>query len=96
MNDIFAAPDQDVRSGPAIDVYAFCLPKKPDPHTKAKVLGRERSHRANIHGVERVIVVEQSARINGESSMAAAVDEAGPRPVAVDVERRRVQAVRPS
>src|SRR5262249_40217559 len=47
--------------------------EKPNTHFEAEILRRQRAHRTNVRGVQRVIVVKNFARISGERVIAPAV-----------------------
>src|SRR5262249_48147002 len=49
--------------------------QKPDAHLEPEILGGQGSHRANVNGVQRIIIVENFPRIRRERVMAAAIDD---------------------
>ena len=49
--------------------------EKPHAHLKPKIFRRERAYRTNVHGIQRVIVIKNPARIRGECAVTAAIDD---------------------
>ena len=72
----FAGPDGRVRAGGGFGVDARRLLQEPDAHLEAEVGARERADRADVDGVERVVVIQFAAREAGQRVVGTAVDEA--------------------
>ena len=72
----FARPDGRVRAGGGFGVDARRLLQEPDAHLEAEVGARERADRADVDGVERVVVIQFAAREAGQRVVGTAVDEA--------------------
>src|ERR1039458_901586 len=73
VNFFLARADDDVAAGGATGANAFGFLEEPDAHLEPEILGRERADRADVHGIQRVIVVESFAGISRERVEAAAV-----------------------
>ena len=86
LNFFFARTDDCVAAGAAARAKALGFLEEPDAHLETKIFRCQRADRADIHRVERVIVVERFAGIMRERAVTAAVDEAE-RVVAGDVAR---------
>jgi len=76
INKPFAAADDRIAARGAAGADAFGFLEEPDAHLEAEILAGERADGADIDGVERVIIVEPLARMDGEGGVTAAVDEA--------------------
>ena len=76
MNGVLAAGDQDIRAHAAIHIDALGFLQKPDTHLEAEVFAGESAHGADIHRVQRVVVVELLAGIDRQGGVAASVQEA--------------------
>lgn len=68
--------DENVGAGSAIYVDGGGFLEEPDAHLEAEVIGCECADGADIGGVERVVVIEEAAGMNGESGVGAALSEA--------------------
>ena len=86
INFFLARADDDVAARRAARADAFGFLQKPDAHLETKILRRERADGTDVHGVERVIVVENFSRIRRERVPTAAIDDAE-RVIADDVLR---------
>src|SRR5256714_6737900 len=75
VNDVLARADEGVATGGATGADAFGLLQKPNPHLETEIGGRERADWTEIDRVERVIIFETSARVRGQNSVTAAIDE---------------------
>src|SRR5258705_6556733 len=84
MDFALARPDDDVAPRPAARADAPRLLEEPHAHLESKILGRERAHGTDVHGVERVVVVERFAGKRRDRVEAPAVHDAE-RVVARDV-----------
>ena len=76
VDGVLAAGDQDVRAEAAIHIDALGFLQKPDTHLEAEVLAGESAHGADIHRVQRVVVVEFLAGIDREGRVAPSIQEA--------------------
>ena len=66
INDVLAGADDRVAAGRATGADALRFLQKPDAHLEAEIRRSQRADRADVDGVERVIVVERLARMRGE------------------------------
>src|SRR5256885_12452766 len=76
INHVFARADDCVATGRATRADALGFLKKPDPHFETKIARSQRADRANVHGVERIIIFETLARMRGQDGMTATIDKA--------------------
>ena len=76
VNGVLTAGDQDIRAEAAIHIDALGFLQKPDTHLEAEVLAGESADGADIHRVQRVVVVELFAGIDREGCVAASVQKA--------------------
>ena len=76
----------DVAARRAAGANALGFLEEPCAHLETEILRRQRADRANVHGVERVIVVERHSGERRDGVVAAAIDDAE-RVVARDVAR---------
>ena len=70
---ILAAVDRDVCTGCAIGIDRLGLLHEPDPHLESEIVRGQSTYWTDVHGVERVIVREFFAGIDGEDGVAAPV-----------------------
>ena len=73
---VFTGADDGVATGAAGGAEAFCFAQEPDPHFEAEVFARQRSHRADVDRIERIIAVEALSLVHGQRGVTAAIDEA--------------------
>ena len=69
-------PDDDVAARRAARAQALGFLEEPDAHLETEILRGERADRADVHRVQRVIVVEHLPGIGGERVVAAAIHDA--------------------
>ena len=84
MDNPLAGTNGNVATGAATSAEALGLLKEPDPHLEAEILGGQRTHRTQVHGVERVIVVE-FARFEGTDGVVGTAIHDAQRVVASNV-----------
>ncbi len=65
VNFILPRADDRIATGPAARTDAFGFFEKPDSHFESKIAARQSPDRTNIYGVQRIIAVEQPARMCG-------------------------------
>jgi hypothetical protein len=75
VNDVFARADDGVATRRATRADAFRFFQEPDAHLETKIARRECTHRADIDGVERVIVLEALAGMRSQHGITAAIDK---------------------
>ena len=75
VNHALPRPDRRVHPRARLGVDAAGLLQEPDAHLEPEVGARERTDRADVDGVQRIVVLELLARVAGERAVAAAVDE---------------------
>src|SRR5207302_9244481 len=73
INLLFARADDHVATRRATRADALGLFEKPNAHLKTKIFGGERADRANIHCVERIIIIERSSGISRQGAVTAAL-----------------------
>ena len=73
---VFARADDRVATGAAAGAEALGFLEEPDAHLKAEVVRRQRADRADVDGVERVVVVERLAGISRDRVVTASVHDA--------------------
>ena len=83
---VFARTDDGVAARRATCADALGFLEEPDAHLETKIFRRQRADRADVHGVQRVIVVERLAGMTRDRVVTAAIDDAQ-RVVARDVLR---------
>ena len=86
INLLFPRPNHNVAARRATRADALGFLQEPDAHLKTEILRRERADGADVHRVERVVVVERFAGVSSERIVAAAIDHTE-RVVADDVLR---------
>ena len=76
INHVLASADDRVAAGRATCADALRFFQEPDPHFEAEIGRSQRADRANVDGVERIIVFQRLARMRGQNGVTAAIDEA--------------------
>ena len=86
VNFFFARTDQNIAARRATRADTLGFLEEPGAHLETKIFRRERADRANVHGIQRIIIVERHARERRDGVVAAAIDDTE-RVVARDVAR---------
>ena len=76
MDFVAAGPDRNVRARAAVDVDALGFFQEPDTHLETEVVRGQRADRADVGGIERVIRIEQTTWMHGQSGVRAALGKA--------------------
>ena len=72
---VAAGPDGDVGASAAVDIDARRFFEEPHAHLETEIIRCERADWADVGGVERVIRIEQTAGVDGEGRVGAALGE---------------------
>ena len=76
VHPVFARADDRVAAGAAAGAKALGFLQEPDAHLEPEIVRCQRAHRAEIHCVERVVVVKRLAGIGRDLVVAASVHDA--------------------
>ena len=76
VDDALATPNLGVHAGGGFRANAGRGLQEPHAHLEAEIGAGKRTDRADVDGVERIVVLELPARVAGERGVAAAVDKA--------------------
>ena len=75
IDDVLASSDDGIAPCRATCADALRFFQKPDPHFEAEIGRRQRTHRADVDGIKRIIVLQRSTRMRRKDSVTAAIDE---------------------
>src|SRR5262249_2947743 len=75
VDHVLARANDRVAARRATGADAFGFLQKPDAHLEAEIRGGERSDRANIDGVKRIIIFQALVGMRGQHRVTAAIDK---------------------
>ena len=70
---VASGPDDRVATGAAVEIDALGFLEEPYAHLEAEVVRSERTDGADVSGVERVVVIEATTRMNSDGSVCSAL-----------------------
>src|SRR5262245_32497178 len=75
IDDVLASSDDCIAPRRATCADALRLFQEPDAHFKAEIGRSQRTDGTNVDSVQRIIVIQRSARMRGEHGMTPAIDK---------------------